>query len=146
LKKVDANTKYFQIMATMRKRRKFIQSLQTSEGMAPSQQDKHSALFQHFNNHFRTYVPRQISLNFSNLGWQPRNLSHLDYPFLEHEVATMIKDAPKEKAPGLDGFIGLFFCVCWNIIKDDIMQAVEQFSNQNQQGLHLLNQVILFLL
>jgi hypothetical protein len=83
LKKGDANTRYFQIMAIMRKRRNFIQTLQTAEGMATSQQDKHSALFQHFSNYFGTYVPREISLNLSNLGWQPMNLSHLDYPFYE---------------------------------------------------------------
>jgi hypothetical protein len=48
-------------------------------------------------------------LNFEELGWQPKNLSHLEAPFAEEEVKSMILNAPKEKAPGFDGFIGLFF-------------------------------------
>jgi hypothetical protein len=48
-------------------------------------------------------------LNFEELGWQPKNLSHLEAPFAEEEVKSMILNAPKEKAPEFDGFIGLFF-------------------------------------
>jgi hypothetical protein len=113
--------------------------------MATSQQDKHSALFQHFNNHIGTYVPRQVSLNFTILGWQPRNLSHLEGPISEQEVVKVIKEALKEKAPDPDGFIGLFFAVCWDIIKEDFINAVHQFFSLNQQGLYMLNQAFIVL-
>jgi hypothetical protein len=133
-------------MAIMRKKRNFIQSLQTLGGLATSQQDKHSELYQRFNNHIGTYAPRQISLNLSNLEWQPRNLSHLEAPIIEQEVATIVKGAPKDKAPGPDGFIGLFFSLCWDVIKKYFMRAVEQFFNLNQQGLQLLNQAYIVLI
>jgi hypothetical protein len=45
------------------------------------------------------------------LGWQ-RQLSHLDSPFSEEEVQAVIKAAPREKPPGQDSFIGLFFSEC----------------------------------
>jgi hypothetical protein len=57
----------------------------------------------------------------------------------EEEIQSIILNAPKEKALRPDGFIGLFFSHCWNIIKEDLMQAIEEFLNMNYQGLKLLN-------
>jgi hypothetical protein len=70
----------------------------------------------------------------------------LDSPFSIEEVHKVIAEAPKEKESGPDGFLGLFFAVCWGIIKDDIMVAVQQFFTSNQQGLHLLNQAYVVLI
>jgi hypothetical protein len=39
-------------------------------------------------------------------------------PIVEHDGASVIKEAHKEKAPSLDGFVGLFFDVWWDIIKE----------------------------
>jgi hypothetical protein len=78
------------------------------------------------------------------LGWQ-RQLSHLDSPFSEEEVQAVIKAAPREKAPRPDGFIGLFFSECWNIIKEDLMGAIHHFYSMNHQELHLLNQAFVVL-
>jgi hypothetical protein len=39
-------------------------------------------------------------------------LQHLDEPFTEQEVKIAIQNSLKEKAPGPDGYIGLFFSVC----------------------------------
>jgi hypothetical protein len=55
-------------------------------------------------------------------------------------------NSPKEKAPGPDGYIGRFFAHCWDIIKDDIIKAVDQFFMLNQQGFHLLNQALVVLI
>jgi hypothetical protein len=61
-------------------------------------------------------------------------------------VKKVIMEAPKEKAPGLDGFIGLFFSKCWNIIREDNMGALHQLYFRNQQGLHFLNQALVVLI
>jgi hypothetical protein len=108
----DANTKYFHIMANSRKKKNFIHSLQHDHGTVVSQEDKHHVIFYHFLKHIGSYVPRECTLNFTNLGWQPRNLQHMDQPVSEEELKKVIMDASKEKAPGPDGFIGMFFpCV-----------------------------------
>lgn len=61
-------------------------------------------------------------------------------------MLATVKQLPKEKAPGPDGFIGLFVASCWDIIKGDIMQAVNQFYDMNQQGLELLKQAFVVLI
>jgi hypothetical protein len=85
-------------------------------------------------------------LNFNDLGWQQRELQHLEVPFTEEEVKRVVLEAPKEKAPRPDGFIGLFFSECWGIIKEDILKALQQVYHQNQQGLHFLNQALVVLI
>lgn len=146
LRKGDANTKYFQLMASIRKRKKFIYGLQTETNLATSQAHKQEVVYNHFLSQIGTNTPRACSLNFQQLGWQPKNLQALDLPFTESEVEKVISQAPKDKAPGSDGFIGLFFSTCWDIIKNDILQAVNQFYNMNHQGLQFLNQAYVVLL
>jgi hypothetical protein len=73
-------------------------------------------------------------------------LLHLDAAIIEEEVHKIIMENPKEKALGLDGFIALFFVLCWDIIKEDIMRAVKHFFSMNHQDLHLLNQAFTMLI
>lgn len=140
LRKGDANTKYFQLMASIRTRKKFIHGLQTENGLATTQAQKQEVVYNHFLTHIGTNTTRSCTLNFQQLGWQPRNLQALELPFTKAEVEGVIIQVPKEMAPGSDGFIGLFFSTCWDIIRDDILIAINQFYNMNQQGLHFLNQ------
>lgn len=146
LRKGDTNTKYFQIVANTRKRRYYIHMFNSNGRIVTTQQDKQEAVYQHFLNHFGTYKSRSCSLNFQNLKWEPRELHQLDEPFTEEEIKQAIFSTPKEKAPGPDGFIGLFYTSCWQIIKDDLMQALNHFYSLNQQELHLLNQAYIILL
>jgi hypothetical protein len=62
---------------------------------------------------------------------EPKPLQHLEFPVTIDELEVVIKRAPKEKAPRPDGFICLFFSLCWNIIKEDLMLAVEHFLSMN---------------
>jgi hypothetical protein len=78
--------------------------------------------------------------------WEQRQLSHLDLSFSEEEVHAVIKEAPREKAPGPDGFIGIFFSECWNVIKGDLIRAVQHFYSMTEQELHLLNQAFVVLI
>jgi hypothetical protein len=65
LKKGGANTKFFHIMANNKRRKNFIHSLQTENGLVTTQQAKHEAIYSHFLNHIGTSVPRSCSLNFT---------------------------------------------------------------------------------
>jgi mannosylglycoprotein endo-beta-mannosidase len=46
---------------------------------------------------------------------------------------------PSDKAPGPDGFTGVFFKRCWSIIKGDIMKVIKHFRELHVHNFHWLN-------
>jgi hypothetical protein len=48
-------------------------------------------------------------------------------------------ESPSEKAPVPDGFIGLFYKTCWEVIKDDLMCALNQLFSLRAYTWNLLN-------
>jgi hypothetical protein len=121
-------------------------SLSAGSQMVTNQMDKHSLVFNHYKNHIGAGSQRRYTINFQSLGWQPQQLLHLETPFSENEVLATIKSMTKEKAPGLEGFIGAFFSSCWGIIKLDIMDAISLFYAMNQQDFRFLNQALVTLI
>ena len=51
------------------------------------------------------------------------DLSGLDACFTEDEIWATVKDLPSDRAPGPDGFTGLFYKVACETIKVDIIHA-----------------------
>jgi hypothetical protein len=66
--------------------------------------------------------------------------------FSEEEVLVVIADMASDKAPGLDGYIGVFFKSTWQIVKHDILAAINYFSQQHSQHLKQLNSAHMVLL
>jgi hypothetical protein len=85
-------------------------------------------------------------LNFDSLGFAPHNLSGLDARFAEEEVRRTICDMPDQKAPGPDGYIGLFYKIAWPIIKDDVMCALDALWAMDGRSFHFLNEALMILL
>jgi hypothetical protein len=125
--------------ASNRRRKLFIPSLKLSTGMAVSQQRKEEVVFDHFVNLLGQTQSRSACLNWTHLGYEPHNLSELEEPFEEEEIKRIIKQLPNEKAPGPDGFIGLFYKNCWTIIQEDLMQALLGFHSLITQKMGLIN-------
>jgi hypothetical protein len=94
----DANTKYFHLMASIRKKKNFMGPLSNGSEMANNQSEKQRIVFDHYSNHIGACCPRNCGINFQALGWQPLQLQHLDDPFTEQEVTRTINVMPKEKA------------------------------------------------
>jgi hypothetical protein len=88
-------------------------TLRNESEVVSSQQEKLRLTFEHFQQHIGSCPPRKYHINFVELQWQPIQLHHLDLPFIELKVASTIKAMPKEKSPGSDGFIGIFFKESW---------------------------------
>lgn len=53
---------------------------------------------------------------------------------------------PSDKAPGLDGFTGLFYQTAWPIIKGDLMNAINAFWAQDYRSFQHLNDAYMILL
>uniref|UniRef100_A0A453JTG4 Reverse transcriptase domain-containing protein n=1 Tax=Aegilops tauschii subsp. strangulata TaxID=200361 RepID=A0A453JTG4_AEGTS len=53
---------------------------------------------------------------------------------------------PSDRAPGPDGFIGIFFQKAWSIIKDDIMAVIHKIFMDNGHGFGRLNQALITLI
>lgn len=124
LKEGDANTKFFHLKANGRRRKNFIHRLRTTEGWACSHEDKKEIIQQHFQSIMAQPSPRTKDLNWALQDLPVVDLTTLDAPFTEEEVLRAISLAPKDKAPGPDGFTGLFFKKCWTIIKSDVLAAL----------------------
>lgn len=56
------------------------------------------------------------------------DLNNLVAPFSETEINNIIRIMPADKAPGPDGFNGLFIKKCWHIIKEDIYRLIQDFA------------------
>jgi hypothetical protein len=103
-------------------------------------------VFNHFSNVIDTPSVQRCHLNFTELGLPSILSSLLDTCFTEEEVWQAIQDMPIDKAPGPDGFTGLFYRTAWPIIKSDIMQAFHALWLLDGRSLHLLNQAYMVLL
>lgn len=69
----------------------------------------------------------QGGLNIATLGFLHCDLSDLECPFTADEVKAALMDIfslGPDKASGPDGFTGYFFQICWNIIKDDVLNVI----------------------
>jgi hypothetical protein len=58
----------------------------------------------------------------------------------------VIKALAPDKAPGLDGFMTRFFQAGWDIIRPDIMHALDAFWHINMRSFHSVNEALIILL
>jgi hypothetical protein len=103
-------------------------------------------LLQHYKSLFGEHTTRINALNWDELQLQQHNLSHLDAPFSEEEIHKVVFNSPSEKAPGPDGYTGLFYKLAWPIIKQDLIQALHQLYNLRADRWSLLNSANVVLL
>jgi hypothetical protein len=146
IRKGDANTRFFQMHANARRRKTYIGAIQSHDGIATSQQEKSKAAVEFFSQAFGKRMTTRKSINWQALGYSSHNLEDLDVPFTELELLNTIKALPSEKAPGPDGFIGIFYKKCWEIIKHDLYEALLGFYNHRTAKMPLFDEANIVLL
>ncbi|XP_066347979.1 uncharacterized protein [Miscanthus floridulus] len=123
----DANTRFFHLQACHRSRKNHIASLTVQGNDLVLSEQMADALYEHYSALLSTPFQRSGNVNFDGLGITQHDLSMLDVCFSEFEIWATIKELPSDKAPGPDGFTGLFYKVAWPIIKQDVLNAFNAF-------------------
>lgn len=142
----DANTRFFHLQACHRRRKSHIMSLSVDGVEVVHNEPMAAAIFDHFNGLLGQPFQRTARVDMVALGVQPPDLSMLDVCFTEHEVWTAICELPADKAPGPNGFTGLFYKLAWPIIKHDIINAFNAFWSLDGRNFHLINDAFMILL
>lgn len=76
----------------------------------------------------------------------PESANSLEAPFTEKEVRKVVFDMPSDRAPGPDGFSGLFYKECWDIIAKDLMAVMNALHEGRFHSFGGLNSSIITLL
>jgi ketosteroid isomerase-like protein len=96
------------MVANGRRVRNYIPAVTVGEQIYTDQEDKERAFFQAFYGLIGDNSVREYTLNLPALGLQPFDLQELDALFSEDEVWRVVKELPTDRAPGPDGFNGMF--------------------------------------
>ena len=107
---------------------------------------KEKIIHDHFSHVMKRGSGSTTDFNWEELNLESHDLHELDSPFTEEEVLEAINSMPSDKAPGPDGFTGLFFKKCWAIVKLNLMGVIQRFDSLHTTNLHWLNSANIVLL
>lgn len=97
--------------ARHRKKKNFIANLKVDDHIITTHEEKASEILEFYSSLFGSDCTRARTIDLDGLNIPSYNLEDLDVPFTEAEVWNTIKQLPSDKAPGPDGFTGLFLQV-----------------------------------
>jgi hypothetical protein len=121
------------------RRKNYIQQLRNGQGWALNHDDKAHVIQEYFLD-FMRHPPRwQVDINWEALQLPTHDLSELEVPFSEEEIKHAVHQMPSDKASGPDGYSGIFFKSCWDIIKEDVIKATNAFYSLQVGNLDILN-------
>ncbi|XP_026459582.1 uncharacterized protein LOC113360270 [Papaver somniferum] len=129
----DKNTRYFHTIANGKRRRNCITKLEIN-GVDVFNQDAIKAEIHQFYTDLFT-ARTSVTPTFDNLKFRRIDSVQqqwIERVFEEEEVPKVIKLCGANKAPGPDGYNLEFYKVCWNILKGDIMAAVNEFFSKGR--------------
>lgn len=126
----DENSRFFHSVATRNHKRNAIPQLRDAAGnLADSHSDKAAILWSVFKSRMGSSFSLSMHFDLSQLFRRSHGLNELCAPFTEEEIDKIVMDMPNDRAPGPDGFNGLFMKKCWHIIKWDYYKLCNDFFN-----------------
>jgi hypothetical protein len=125
----DENTSFFHAAATKRYRINTITSLDTKDGRPIFEQDEKAALiWDEYRKRMGCTTHPEMKFNLNDIV-HLQDLQSIAGPFSKEDIDQVVKTMPYDKAPGPDGFNGIFIKKCWHIIRDDIYELCMDFFN-----------------
>uniref|UniRef100_M1D672 Uncharacterized protein n=1 Tax=Solanum tuberosum TaxID=4113 RepID=M1D672_SOLTU len=131
LKQRDNNTKFFQRIATARRRYNTIDKLLVKGEETQDPKEIKEAMIEFYSKLYTEPESWRPSFEFRGCPTVSAEENEwLQRPFTE-EVLQTIKQCDGDKAPGPDGFTISFFKECWDILKEDLMYTILNFHMRN---------------
>ncbi|KAF2917344.1 hypothetical protein DAI22_09g184850 [Oryza sativa Japonica Group] len=124
LKHSGTTAQFFRLKINARRRKKAIPSICQDDIIAITKEDKLQAAYDYFLKILGTPCPPSASLAFDAIGLAVHDFSDLERDITEDEAKKAIMEMPSDKAPGPDGFSATFYKKCWEIIKNDVVAAL----------------------
>ena len=112
----------------------------TPEAILVKDDEMADVVFNHFDAILGSRGDQSFHINLDQLAMQPLQEAQLDHCFSEKEIWKAIADMPMDKAPGPDGFTGLFYKTACPIIKNDIFCAFQALWSLDGRSFYLINQ------
>jgi hypothetical protein len=123
----DKSTRFFHAAVTERYRLNTITSFDMVEGQTlTSHAEKATHIWGEFRNRLSCSIGTSMHFSLQDL-IQEHDLQRMEAPFTKEDIVKLISSMPANKAPGPDGFNGLFLKKCWHIIKDDVYNLCQDF-------------------
>ncbi|XP_060182469.1 uncharacterized protein LOC132612163 [Lycium barbarum] len=125
----DSNTKYFYAVINEKRKRAYIQRIQLESGLWISgEEDIANEAVKYFSDIFK----EDHDLELQHLDCINQRVTQEDNIMLdaipdEEEIKTAVFYLNPDSSPGPDGFGGAFYQSCWNIIKSDLIEFIQQF-------------------
>ena len=127
----DSNTKYFQLVANGRHRKKCIHSLQQDEGRIEGQEELKRYITSYYKSLFGAPDEGNVTLDEARTDGIAQVTAEendiLTAPFSEEEVRAAVFQMEHNKAPGPYGFPAEFYQSFWDIIKTDLLELFNCF-------------------
>jgi hypothetical protein len=126
----DENTAFFHAMATVQYRKNSIARFTLPDGREVSEHtEKAGILWQTFRNRLGQTPEIIFPDSVATLIQTIPNLHLLSTPFSHDEIDNIVAHLPIDKAPGPDGFNGIFLKKCWPIIIGDFYKLFSDFHD-----------------
>jgi hypothetical protein len=121
------NTKKFHSKATERYRHNVIVDIKDDDGSTlTTHSEKANAFLHSFKD--RMGVCRETSpMDLRVVIKKVENLDSLVTPFSDEEIDNIVQHMKLDRAPGPDGFNGLFLNKCWGIVRADFVRLCHDF-------------------
>ncbi|XP_026383989.1 uncharacterized protein LOC113279508 [Papaver somniferum] len=127
-KEGSANTRFFHAKLKVRQARNSITELEDANNETVTDQSKVAKiLIDYFEDKFKF---KEVDIEESLLEVIPKAITEADQAMLDaipssEEIKKIIFEMDPESSPGPDGFSGSFYRSCWQVIQDDVVNAVQ---------------------
>jgi hypothetical protein len=130
LREGDRNTAFFHSKATARKRTNRISALVREDGSVCEDQTEIKSMVHHFYENLFSSEPvvsMDAVLDAIPLKVDDQMNASLCKEYTNEEIKTVIFQMGPTKAPGSDGFPAMFYQVHWDLVENDVRNAVRSF-------------------